>query len=483
MFKIFFRTIFLAFLIIGAVSAQAQNSDDAGASAAAEKAVNSLPFPDIAGDDLRPSEKRMLVREITKLINEYGAIVEALLERLKEAGHENPEALVVESFAFALKNASSAPAEAVVAKKIEEPKSETPKIAEPAEEKPAARVSRRARTASVEVEKKSDEMPIVAADGTTFDAKEGILTVSYEGGGGATAFVAELNGKPFVVTNLHVATGGAMSMSNVHGVKVDLPDRGFAAVGRDLYIIPLDSVPEGVKVLPMAAKGELGVKSGDQAMVCGNAQGLGVLVVSHGKILAIGPDMLETDCTIFRGNSGSPMYHKDSKKIVGVISHFWMITDDISNSTRSQANSPIKSEKRDFGVRMDSVDSWVPLPPSEAASQYEEITAYKKKLRYAMNRLGGNTGGLSNSDYPEFVRIESRTNSSYNFRQGGYSELNKVKVKEMLNDLSRLLNNEAARIKSRKFSDAFKSDVDAIAEAFIKEKDRYANEAKSINLK
>ena len=51
----------------------------------------------------------------------------------------------------------------------------------------------------------------------------------------------------------------------------------------------------------------------------------------EGTLLAVGPKLIETDCNFYKGNSGSPMIHKESGKVIGVVSYIMTIDDDLSS--------------------------------------------------------------------------------------------------------------------------------------------------------
>ena len=72
-----------------------------GQSGAAADALGGLPFSGVAAEDLRPFEKRHLVREIIKRLSECAEVAMALAGRLDEVGYQDLDGLLAEKFAFA----------------------------------------------------------------------------------------------------------------------------------------------------------------------------------------------------------------------------------------------------------------------------------------------------------------------------------------------------------------------------------------------
>lgn len=452
----------LPFFLASPIFAADDDSDDASGQLSPSQAKPSpsantydpladLPYADIAPEDLRSYEKRKLVREILKRLDSHAKATEMLAERLEDLEQKDVAKILAEKFSFI------------------SPKNSTKTSASSSSKNTASKSS------ASDSNDGSTDMPIEGPDGE-FDVRDGVLIVKTPKGQ-ATAFVAEMKGKYFIITNLHVVIDSSdMTFTTVTGVSIPVPNTGFTSEGRDIYIMPVLSVPDGVKALPMSEVITLDVKDGDDAMVCGNAQGGGVLTVSSGKIMAIGPDRLETSCAIFRGNSGSPIYHKKSKKIIGVISHASIVNDDLTKITRERSNSPIKTEARYFGFRMDSAKTWQQISPEEIALQHSELASFINKIQCGHSFKGYQRNTITiNYDYPEFEKIIAKYRNVVGGRGG---QMDKIANRDMYTELARLMGSEVAKLKTRKFCDAFKPNVESMIELFGSLRDYYISRSK-----
>lgn len=170
--------------------------------------------------------------------------------------------------------------------------------------------------------------------------------VFFEGPAGfGSGFIADYKGQKFLFSNAHVVAG-------IKGVVFKLLDQtavnvggGSVAVGHDILAL---TVVSGGTSIPVVGSVEKEAAIGDPVVVLGNAQGGGVINTLTGRIVGIGPDRIEMDAPFQPGNSGSPVIHLPTGKIIGIATY-------------------IKSEKkfgekrvtmRRFAYRLDSVQQW-----------------------------------------------------------------------------------------------------------------------------
>lgn len=175
------------------------------------------------------------------------------------------------------------------------------------------------------------------------DHRSGIVFVKGKLGSGS-AFIADMKGRKVLITNTHVIAG-------IKSPTFELLDRtplrvgvASAAVGHDLIAMV---VVEGGEGIPTLDDMDSEAAIGDAVVVLGNTQGGGVVNSLHGELTGIGPDRLEISAEIEPGNSGSPIVHLRSGKVIGV-------------ATYAKLDSLVSGgEKlRRFGYRLDSVKTW-----------------------------------------------------------------------------------------------------------------------------
>lgn len=169
--------------------------------------------------------------------------------------------------------------------------------------------------------------------------------VFFEGKAGmGSGFITDIKGRKFLITNAHV-------LAAIKAAKFKLLDRtevqigaASVAVGHDLIAL---TVVEGGTAIPAVASLDKEAEIGDTVVVLGNAEGAGVVNLLEGKLTGIGPNLVEVDAPFVPGNSGSPIIHVSSGKVIGVATYAMM-----------KKIGPRQEKIRRFGFRLDSVQQW-----------------------------------------------------------------------------------------------------------------------------
>jgi hypothetical protein len=193
-----------------------------------------------------------------------------------------------------------------------------------------------------------------------------------------SGFIASMNGGNFLVTNAHVAAGirdAAFKTLDGTAVPAGVPSM---AVGEDVFCM---AMPAGGTPFQVMQQVDANAAVGDDVVVLGNAEGGGVVNTIIGKIVGIGPNLVEVDAPFVPGNSGSPIIHLKSGKVIGVATY--LVTNHYDLATDEELAQPIV---RRFGYRLDTVKGWQPV---DWRSFYAEAA--------------------------EMDRIESLTNALYDF--------------------------------------------------------------------
>ena len=165
-----------------------------------------------------------------------------------------------------------------------------------------------------------------------------------------SGFIASMNGGNFLVTNAHVTAGiRDASFKTLDGtaVQAGVPS---AAVGEDIFCM---AMPPGGTPFEVMQQVDANAAVGDDVVVLGNAEGGGVINTIIGKIVGIGPNLIEVDAPFVPGNSGSPIIHLKSGKVIGVATY--LVTNHYDLATDEQLAQPIV---RRFGYRLDTVKGW-----------------------------------------------------------------------------------------------------------------------------
>lgn len=183
---------------------------------------------------------------------------------------------------------------------------------------------------------------------TALRIERAVFLVKHDEGRG-TGFLMEDGGLVYFVSNIHVLAGGEnFSIRNVYGETVTIPEQVQVAADRDLVRFPVN-YKRGLLVAQ-----DFGFD--DEICALGNSGGEGVVTRLDGKILALGPDLVEISATIIPGNSGGPVVDND-RSVVGVSTYVrnadkypdWLIK-----------GSRFEKGVRRMAVRVDNVE-WVPM--------------------------------------------------------------------------------------------------------------------------
>jgi len=165
-----------------------------------------------------------------------------------------------------------------------------------------------------------------------------------------SGFIASISNGNFLVTNAHVTAGiRDAQFKSLDGTVV----RGGTpsiAVGEDIFCM---SMPPGGKPMQVMQNVDENAAIGDSVVVLGNAEGGGVVNTIIGKIVGIGPNLVEVDAPFVPGNSGSPIVHLKTGKVIGVATY--TVTQEYDLTTDKKLPQPVV---RRFGYRIDSVKGW-----------------------------------------------------------------------------------------------------------------------------
>ncbi|HWB60072.1 MAG TPA: serine protease [Chthoniobacteraceae bacterium] len=228
------------------------------------------------------------------------------------------------------------------------------------------------------------------------------------------------DGKFYVVTNAHV-------LADNYGVKLTSLDgtgytAGASAVAVDHDIVKMQiAVPAGApppKAFEVMASLDSAVKIGDAVMIPGNAEGAQVVHPVEGKIVGLGPNLIEVDAPFVKGNSGSPIIHEASGKVIGVATYLMQRKVRAEGDNGAPGNNAppgsgppgsggpaggggrVVIETRRFGYRIDNVKQWqvidwrIFFAESQQVSAIEDLSEDFITMFNDMER-----GGISPSNY------------------------------------------------------------------------------------
>ncbi len=297
----------------------------------------------------------------------------------------------------------------------------------------------------------------------------GALIIVKTDGGGGSGFVAELKGRKFFVTNIHVlAAAREATFQTVDGQELHLPNVVFLSEKRDLAIVPIDWSGEYLKVSPSLSSDNVAI--GDAITVMGNSNGVGVATRLKGDIDGMGPIEIEISAKFVPGNSGSPIVHDKLGRVIGVVSHMRNLSDKDKWTKDSEL-----SDIRRFGFRLDGEITWQRVSLEELFRQGELYARYENRtyvLARTIYMLKNKRTILTGYSSHESLGYLFEHLEDFSWRRGTGSASNIMKLERFMNNLQGELMTDRQSTEKALTVNFFKKrfgDVDRIRDYFSEE--------------
>jgi len=314
-------------------------------------------------------------------------------------------------------------------------------------------------------------------------AKDRAALVMIEGDEGkGSGFVASFDGKPYLVTNIHVLAGNP----NPHFTTIDGRSlQGGAAalaVNHDICKIELPNAPNALEVMQNV---DANVKVGDAITVLGNAEGSGVVRPFEGHVVGIGPNLVEVDAPFVPGNSGSPIIHQATGKVIGIATYLEIrkVTPGSGNSGPNSNNggnngygnnngpygnnnsqngsnrNRVDLTVRRFGYRLDSAKAWEPVIWPKfytQATQAKQIEDTSKEFIKLFEAEKWSARDFSNREITRAIStLEEKLTSS---RRMSSADLMSAR-RELMSNLKYAATSDISRFDNRTAYDYFRREV------------------------
>jgi hypothetical protein len=168
--------------------------------------------------------------------------------------------------------------------------------------------------------------------------------------GAGTGFVAKMHNQFFIVTNQHVlSANNKFTITGMDGTKYPTDGALYGAAANDVAIL---RIPDGLAKYSLEIMDDplTNAKVGNPVTVPGNSFGAGVPLQINGKLLAMGPELVEVDAKFVPGNSGSPIIDRPSGQVIGIATMTYTYKSDVAQKYN------LTSSIRWFGYRLDNID-------------------------------------------------------------------------------------------------------------------------------
>lgn len=170
--------------------------------------------------------------------------------------------------------------------------------------------------------------------------------------GMGSGFICTMDDKPWMMTNIHVMADNPKPRFTTMNGKVLTLGPSFLGVDHDIFKGTLSGTPPALEVMKSI---DSTAKIGDPIVVLGNPEGAGVIKPLEGRIVGIGPNLVEVDAPFVPGNSGSPIVHVATGQVIGIATYAIIRKVDFKDK------SGVDTTIRRFGYRLDNVAQWEPV--------------------------------------------------------------------------------------------------------------------------
>jgi hypothetical protein len=173
--------------------------------------------------------------------------------------------------------------------------------------------------------------------------------------GSGSGFICRAKNQTWLFTNIHVVADIKQATITRLDNQSVYPGGGEVAAGPDVSRFTLAGAQAPAHPLELMTDLENNVKIGDEVVVLGNSGGGGVVTRLKGKLVGIGPDRIEVSAEFIPGNSGSPIIHVKSGKVIGIATYLTRRPDSFAKGGTGEM------VVRRFGYRLDTVSGWEPI--------------------------------------------------------------------------------------------------------------------------
>jgi hypothetical protein len=196
------------------------------------------------------------------------------------------------------------------------------------------------------------------ASGKLTDSQTNAIVLVKGDNSEGTGFLVQMPDGPAVITNVHVVSDNPnVKVTTNDGRQIPiLAYKG--ASDRDLMMMTIKD--DHYSYLDVAVNVDSLAQVGDSVITPGNSEGGEVMLNTSGQVRGVGPQKVEFSNPVFHGNSGGPVLHVSSNKVIAVVEGAYAVnpSDQLDRASLANSNSAITGSMRYFGLRIDTVPKW-----------------------------------------------------------------------------------------------------------------------------
>ncbi len=194
------------------------------------------------------------------------------------------------------------------------------------------------------------------------DPMSAVLLIT-SGSVSGSGFACVYKNREFIATNLHVIEDAkSLSIKSQNGGELFLSGQMAAAGDADICLLqPKESfAAAGIVPLELIDNASDQSQPGDEVICLGNSLGNGVIAPTPGRIKELRRPVLEIDSPADLGNSGGPVIHLKTGKVIGLVTDAVVnqLTFEIIGVAPAAATSSHSTHAAYFVHRIDTVKDW-----------------------------------------------------------------------------------------------------------------------------
>ena len=218
--------------------------------------------------------------------------------------------------------------------------------------------------------------------------------------GVGSGFLAQYGGQKCLFTNQHVVAGGVKNTFTLTSQAQVRVGTAAAAVDHDIIAYGLSDDTEALEVMTGV---DQSVAIGDEVAVLGNPDGMGVIHPLTGRVVGIGPQLVEISAEFIPGNSGSPVLHLKSGKVIAVATYLSFVKADFTKGI-------LADQVRRFCYRLDSIRKWERVRWNDFQDDADTVAKVHRRTRDLFGVfLSGSAGRLGSISPDVFSDADIRT--------------------------------------------------------------------------
>jgi hypothetical protein len=227
-----------------------------------------------------------------------------------------------------------------------------------------------------------------------------------------TGFACTYKNREFVATNLHVIEGATVITARPQsGNNIALSGAIIVAEDADICLLAIKGSFGDIGITPLELMEDVfkGAKAGDKIICLGNSLGNGVISATTGTIKAFGQPRLEIDSPVVQGNSGGPIIHQQTGKVVGLVTEA-QVNEEKANPyvlAAKKSKDSTLTEISYFGHRVDAVQKWKATTLADYEKAGRELDGVEEGLNRTMQFFADEDGWKEDRRLADAWRIYS----------------------------------------------------------------------------